>query len=98
MNLHPLGNRVMIKEVDRDTITSGGIHIPGNAQNKDATFQGRIIACGPGGQTPEGVTMPMTVEVGQVVIYPKYGGAEVEIDGETYTIVAEQEILGIVHD
>mgnify|MGYP000796414723 FL=1 len=93
MTLVPLGDRVVLKQVEAEETTKSGIVLPGQAQEKPQ--QAEVIAVGPGGVV-EGKEVKMEVEVGNKVIYSKYAGTEVKLDGEEYIIVKQSDILAIV--
>lgn len=93
MKLVPLGDRVVLKQLIAEETTKSGIVIPG--QSKEKPQQAEVIAVGPGG-TVDGKEVVMNVSVGQTVIYSKYAGTTVEIDGEEYIIVKQDDILAIV--
>ena len=93
MKLVPLGDRVVLKQVEAEETTKSGIVLPGQAQEKPQ--QAEVIAVGPGGVV-EGKEVKMEVEVGNKVIYSKYSGTEVKMDGTEYIIVKQNDILAIV--
>ena len=93
MTLVPLGDRVVLKQVEAEETTKSGIVLPGQAQEKPQ--QAEVVAVGPGGVV-EGKEVKMEVEVGNKVIYSKYAGTEVKLDGEEYIIVKQNDILAIV--
>ena len=93
MNVKPLGDRVVIKNVEMEETTKSGIVLPGAAKEKPQMAQ--VLAVGPGGNV-DGKEIVMQVEVGQKVIYSKYAGTEVKIDGEELIIVRQSDILAIV--
>ena len=93
MKLVPLGDRVVLKQLEAEETTKSGIVLPGQAQEKPQ--QAEVIAVGPGGVV-EGKEVKMEVKVGNKVIYSKYAGAEVKLDGEEYIIVKQNDILAIV--
>ena len=93
MTLVPLGDRVVLKELKAEETTKSGIVLPGQAQEKPQ--QAEVIAVGPGGVV-EGKEVKMEVAVGNKVIYSKYAGTEVKLDGEEYIIVKQSDILAIV--
>ncbi len=93
MKLVPLGDRVVLKQLEAEETTKSGIVLPGQAQEKPQ--QAEIIAVGPGGMV-DGKEVKMEVEVGDKVIYSKYAGTEVKMDGEEYIIVKQNDILAIV--
>jgi len=88
-NITPLADRVIIKQEDAETTTASGIIIPENAQEKPQ--KGRVIACGKG--TREN---PITVKVGDNILYGKYAGTELKYEGEDYLIMKESDILAII--
>lgn len=93
MKLVPLGDRVVLKQVEAEETTASGIVLPGQAQEKPQ--QAEVIAVGPGGVV-NGKEVKMEVEVGNTVIYSKYAGTEVKLDGEEYIIVRQSDILAVV--
>ena len=93
MTLVPLGDRVVLKQVEAEETTKSGIVLPGQAQEKPQ--QAEVVAVGPGGVV-EGKEVKMEVKVGNKVIYSKYAGTEVKLDGEEYIIVKQNDILAIV--
>ena len=93
MKLVPLGDRVVLKQLEAEETTKSGIVLPGQAQEKPQ--QAEVIAVGPGGVV-EGKEVKMEVKVGNKVIYSKYAGSEVKLDGEEYIIVKQNDILAIV--
>ena len=93
MKLVPLGDRVVLKQLEAEETTKSGIVLPGQAQEKPQ--QAEVIAVGPGGVV-EGKEVKMDVAVGNKVIYSKYAGTEVKLDGEEYIIVKQSDILAIV--
>ena len=93
MKLVPLGDRVVLKQLEAEETTKSGIVLPGQAQEKPQ--QAEVIAVGPGGMV-DGKEVKMEVVVGNKVIYSKYAGTEVKLDGEEYIIVKQTDILAIV--
>ena len=93
MKLVPLGDRVVLKQLEAEETTKSGIVLPWQAQEKPQ--QAEVIAVGPGGVV-EGKEVKMEVAVGNKVIYSKYAGTEVKLDGEEYIIVKQSDILAIV--
>ena len=93
MKLVPLGDRVVLKQLEAEETTKSGIVLPGQAQEKPQ--QAEVIAVGPGGVV-EGKEVKLEVAVGNKVIYSKYAGTEVKLDGEEYIIVKQSDILAIV--
>jgi chaperonin GroES len=95
VSLKPLGDRVLIKRLEeKEQKTSGGIYIPDTAKEKPQ--RGEVVAVGPGRQTEDGKTLPMNVNVGDEVLFGKYGGYDVTLGDEEYLIIKEDEIYGII--
>ena len=95
MKLAPLGDRVVLKQLEAEETTKSGIVLPGNAQEKPQ--QAEIIAVGPGGIV-DGKEVEMQVSVGDKVIYSKYAGTEVKLDGEEFIVVRQNDIVAKVVD
>jgi chaperonin GroES len=93
MKLVPLGDRVVLKQVEAEETAKSGIVLPG--QNKEKPQQAEVVAVGPGGMV-DGKEVTMLVSVGDKVIYSKYSGTEVELDGQEYLVVKQSDILAIV--
>jgi chaperonin GroES len=91
ISLKPLGDRVVVKPMEGEERTKGGIILPDTAKEKPQ--EGKVLAVGPGRLTEDGKRMPMDVKVGDVVLYVKYGGTEIKIDGEELMILTENDIL-----
>ena len=94
MKLKPLDDRVVVKPQDAEVKTAGGIVLPDTAKEKP--MMGKIVAVGSGKLLDSGKRAKMSVKKGDVVVYGKYGGSDVEIDGTEYKILRESEILGVV--
>ncbi|MCK4520184.1 MAG: co-chaperone GroES [Candidatus Omnitrophica bacterium] len=94
MKFKPLGDRVLIKQLEAKEQTKGGIVIPDTAKEKPQ--EGEIIAVGDGKKDSEGKIQPLSLKTGDKVLYGKYSGTEVVIDGTDYLIVREEDVLGIV--
>ena len=94
MKLRPLDDRVVIKQSEAEEKTSGGIYLPDTAKEKPQI--GKIVATGPGKMLDNGKRNKMSVKKNDKVIYGKYMGNDIEIDGEKYVILRESDILGIV--
>ncbi len=94
MKLKPLEDRVVVKPQDAEEKTAGGIVLPEAAKEKP--LMGKIIAIGNGKLLDNGTRAKMSVKKGDVVLYGKYGGSDVEVDGTEYKIMRESEILGVV--
>ena len=93
MKFRPLHDRVLIKVLDSEEKTSGGIIIPDTAKEKPQ--EGEIVAVGPGAMNDSGKLAPMDVKVGDIVLFGKWSGTEVKIDGKEYSIMKESDIMGI---
>ena len=94
MKLVPLGDKVVLKQLKAEETTKSGIVLPGQAQEKPQ--QAEVIAVGPGKVADDGKVVPMQVKVGDKVVYSKYSGTEVELDGEKFLIVKQSDILAII--
>ena len=95
MKVKPLGDRVVIKSIEAEETTASGIVLPGSAKEKPQMAE--VVAVGPGGNV-DGNVVEMNVAVGDKVIYSKYAGTEVKMDGQELIIVRQQDILAIVED
>ena len=94
MNLKPLGDRVIIKQDEAEEKTSSGLYIAGDAKEKPQT--GTIIAVGEGKMDKDGKLIPMPVKVGDKVIYGKYGGTEITVDGEDVLILRADDLYAVI--
>jgi chaperonin GroES len=94
LKIHPLADRVVIQPAEAEEKTKGGIILPDTAKEKPV--EGTIVAAGPGKVADNGELVKMTVKVGDKVLYGKYSGTEVTIDGEEYLIMRESDIFAIV--
>ena len=94
MNFRPLHDRVLVRRIEADEKTAGGIIIPDTAKEKPS--QGEVIAVGPGGRDESGKLIPIDIKAGDTVLFGKWSGTEVKIDGEDLLIMKESDILGIV--
>ncbi len=92
--LKPLGDRIVVKPLEAEEKTSGGIVLPDSAKERPQT--GEVIAVGPGKTLDNGTVAPMEVVVGDKVVYSKYGGTEVKVDGQDVLIMRQDDILGVV--
>tara|TARA_B100001121_G_scaffold302488_1_gene315149 strand:- start:705 stop:998 length:294 start_codon:yes stop_codon:yes gene_type:complete len=92
MKFRPLHDRVLIKVLDSDEKTAGGIIIPDTAKEKPQ--EGEVVAVGPGSKE-DGKLVPMDVKVGDIVLFGKWSGTEVKIDGKEYSIMKETDIMGV---
>ena len=93
MKFRPLHDRVLIEVLDGEEKTSGGIIIPDTAKEKPQ--EGKVVAVGSGTRTDDGKVLPMDVKVGDLVLFGKWSGTEVKIDGKEYSIMKESDIMGI---
>ena len=94
MKFRPLHDRVVVKRLEEETKTSGGIIIPDTAKEKPQ--QGKVVAVGPGGRDETGKVTPLDVKAGDRVLFGKWSGTEVKIDGEDLLIMKESDILGVL--
>ena len=94
MNFRPLHDRVLVQPLDGEEKTAGGIIIPDTAKEKPS--EGKVIAVGPGAKTEDGKILRMEVKVGDLVLFGKWSGTEVKIDGVEYSIMKESDIMGIM--
>ena len=93
MKFKPLHDRVLIKVLDSEEKTSGGIIIPDTAKEKPQ--EGEVVSVGPGAKSEDGKISPMDVKVGDIVLFGKWSGTEVKIDGIEYSIMKESDIMGV---
>ncbi|RKZ00892.1 MAG: co-chaperone GroES [Candidatus Hydrothermota bacterium] len=96
MKVKPLADRVLVKRIEEEEVRKGGIIIPDTAKEKPQ--KGEVIAVGPGRLDEKGNRVPMEVKVGDKVIFSKYAGSEVKIEGEEYLIMREDDILAIIEE
>ncbi|MFN4240028.1 MAG: co-chaperone GroES [Erythrobacter cryptus] len=94
MAFRPLHDRVLVRRIEADTKTAGGIIIPDSAQEKPS--EGEVIAVGEGARDEDGERIPMDVKVGDRVLFGKWSGTEVKINGEDLLIMKESDIMGII--
>ena len=94
ISFKPLGSRVVIEPLEQEDITPGGIVLPETAKEKPQ--KGTVLAIGPGDRDDDGKRIPMDVAVGDIVLYAKYAGTEVKVDGKKLLILKESDILAIV--
>jgi len=90
-NIQPLGERVLVKPIEKEEITKGGIVLPDTVKEKPQ--EGEVIAVGPGKRSEKGEHIPMDVKAGDIVLYAKYGGTEIKIEGQEMMILRESDIL-----
>jgi chaperonin GroES len=94
MNIRPLHDRIIVKRVEEETTTAGGIIIPDSAQEKPQ--EGEVIAVGKGKSTEDGKILALDVKTGDRVLFGKYAGNEIKIDGQEYLMMREDDVLGVV--
>ena len=94
MKIRPLYDRILVKRIEEQNKTAGGLYIPDTAKEKPQ--QGEVIAAGPGKLNDDGKRVPLEVAVGNRILYGKYSGTEVNVDGEEYLILREADVLAII--
>jgi chaperonin GroES len=94
MNFRPLHDRVVVRRVESEEKTAGGIIIPDTAKEKPQ--EGEVVAVGPGARNEDGEIMPLDVKAGDRVLFGKWSGTEVRIDGQDYLIMKETDIMGVM--
>ncbi len=94
VNVRPLGDRVLVQHLEEVETKKGGIIIPDTAKEKPQ--EGKVVALGTGKRDEDGKTIPFVVKTGDTVLISKYGGTEIKVDGESYLIMREDDILGII--
>ena len=94
MNIEPLHDNVVIKPASQEEMTASGLVLPQTTEEKP--MQGEVVAVGPGKLDEDGKRLPMSVSVGQTVLFTKYAPDEVELDGEDYLVISEEKIIGVI--
>jgi chaperonin GroES len=94
LKLKPLGGRVIVEPIEQEEMTAGGIILPETAKEKPQ--EGKILAAGPGDRDEDGERIPMDVQIGDKVLYAKYSGTEVKMDGKKLLILRESDILAVI--
>lgn len=94
MNVKPLADRVLVEALEAAEKTAGGLYVPDTAKEKPQ--KGRIVAAGPGKAADNGTIVKLEVKVGDTVLYGKYSGTEVSVDGKEYLIMRESDVLAII--
>lgn len=94
MKIRPLNDRVVVKRVDEETTSAGGIVLPGTAAEKPS--QGKVVAVGPGKTLDNGQVKALDLKVGDLVLFGQYGGQTVKVKGEELLILSESEIFGVI--
>ncbi|MGF1462804.1 MAG: co-chaperone GroES [Maricaulaceae bacterium] len=95
MKFHPLHDRVVVRRIEEDAKTSGGIIIPDTAKEKPQ--EGEIVAVGPGARGDDNERVPLDVNAGDRILFGKWSGTEIKVDGEDLLIMKESDILGVIH-
>jgi chaperonin GroES len=94
MKLSPLGDRILVTRVDEEELTKGGIIIPDTAKEKPQ--EGKVVAVGPGKTNDDGNTVPLSVKKGDKVLFSKYAGTEINVEGEEHLFIREEDILAVL--
>ncbi len=94
MNIRPLQDRIIVERVEEEHKTAGGLIIPDTAKEKPQ--QGKVVAVGKGKKTEDGKVLPLDVKVGDKVLFGKYAGTEIKVEGKEYLMMREDDILGVV--
>jgi len=95
MNIRPLQDRIIVERIEEETKTAGGIIIP-DTVSKEKPQEGKVVAAGKGKVTAEGKVLPLDIKEGDRVLFGKYAGSEIKIDGKEYLIMREDDVLGVV--
>lgn len=94
MDIRPLHDRIIVERLEEETKTAGGLIIPDTAKEKPQ--QGKIIAVGKGKKTEDGKILPLDVKVGDKILFGKYAGTEIKIEGHEYLMMREEDVLGVI--
>ena len=94
MQFKPLFNNILVERIDEDSRTKGGIIIPDTAKEKPS--RGRVLAVGPGAVLENGAKQPMSLKVGDIILFSKWGGSEIKLDGQDRLIMKETDVLGTI--
>ncbi len=94
VRIKPLGDRVVVKPIEEEEVTKSGIVLPDTAKEKPQ--KGEVLAVGSGKLLENGERVPLEVKVGDIVVFAKYGGTEIELDGEEYVILSERDLLAVI--
>lgn len=95
MAVKPLEDRVLVKPVEKESVTSSGLYLP--ESSKEKPIHGTVVAVGPGKRLENGNLASMSVQKGDIVVYASYAGTEVEVNGDTHLVMRESELLGIMN-
>ncbi len=96
MNIRPLNDRLVVKRIEETERMQGGLHIPDSAKEKPQ--EGEVVAVGKGKRLEDGKLAPLDVEAGDRILFGKYSGSEIKLDGQEYLIMHEDDVLGILAD
>ncbi|OGP74174.1 MAG: co-chaperone GroES [Deltaproteobacteria bacterium RBG_13_58_19] len=96
MKVKPLNDRVLVKRTEELQVTKGGIYIPDSAKEKP--IEGKIVAVGPGKMSDSGTRMTLQVKVGDRVLFNKYAGSDIKIEGEDYLMMREEDVLAVIEE
>jgi chaperonin GroES len=91
VKLQPLADRILVRPIEREEVTKGGIVLPDTV--KERPMEGEVLAVGPGRLAEDGKRIAMDIQVGDIIVYAKYGGTEIKIDGEDFMILRESDVL-----
>ena len=94
MKFRPLHDRLLVKRLDQEAKSKGGIIIPDTAKEKP--MEGRVVAAGPGKVNEEGVVTPLDVKKGDRILFSKYSGTEIKVDGDEHLIIREEDVLAVL--
>ncbi|TLM64972.1 MAG: co-chaperone GroES [Deltaproteobacteria bacterium] len=94
MDIRPLHDRIIVERLEEETKTAGGLIIPDTAKEKPQ--QGKVIAVGKGKKTEDGKVLPLDVKVGDKILFGKYAGTEIKIEGKEYLMMREDDVLGVI--
>lgn len=95
MDFKPLNDRILVKRVDEESVTSGGILIPDTAKEKP--LKGTVVAVGSGARNDSGDLIPMELKVGDVVYFNKWGSTEIKVNGEDFLVMKESDVIGVLN-
>lgn len=96
MKIRPLQDRILVKRLEQEEKTKGGIIIPDTAKEKPA--EGKVVAVGTGKMKEDGTLIPLELKVGDRVLFSKYGGNEIKVDGEDFLIMLQDDVLGVIEE
>ncbi len=94
MKVQPLNDRVLVKRMEEAEVTKGGIYIPDTAKEKP--IEGKVVAVGPGKMSEQGKRMPLQVKAGDRVLFGKYAGSEIKVEGDEFLMMREEDILAVI--